>query len=129
MPGASGSADLETSGEKRQQQSDENDHSQQSKTVHEGEHRRLLRHNVRDESVGLMDRVWCCSSARHEKMARSVDELADRAISIRKVADQDALVILRAPFQHRGNEGDAETSAPVTAKIHQTGSFVVFVLR
>ena len=45
------------------------------------------------------------------------------------MADEHALMILRAPFEHRGDECDPEAGAPVPAQVRQARAFVVLVLR
>src|SRR5260221_1176189 len=47
-------ADFETPDQERQRQARQHDQSQQVKTIHERDHRRLLSHHVSDHSVCLM---------------------------------------------------------------------------
>src|ERR1700719_1097881 len=43
--------------------------------------------------------------------------------------DENTLVILSPSFEHRSDECNPEASAPVAAKVRQTGALVFFVFR
>src|SRR5260370_41528627 len=74
-----------------------------------------------------MDRIRSAGPARHQIVARPVHELCDDSVGRCDVAYQNALMVLSPPLEHRGDERDAETGAPVSAEIRQTRSFVVLV--
>src|SRR5262249_28086734 len=103
------------------------DQRQQVEAIHKREHRGLLGHRVSDHSVSPLNRVWSAESARHQVMTRSPHELPNGLISGTEIAYQHALMILRSPLEHRGDERDTEASAPVAAEVGQARSLIVLV--
>src|ERR1700724_201862 len=75
-----------------------------------------------------MNRIRSAGSARKQVTAGAVDELLDDPIGGTEVADENALMVLGPPCQHRGNECNPEARAPVAAEVHQARTFVVLVL-
>jgi len=75
-----------------------------------------------------MNRVRTAGSACHQVTARAVNELLDGSIGRSEMADEDTLMILGPPFQHRGDECNPEAPAPVPAEVGQARTFVVLVL-
>ena len=75
MPGARRFADFEPADQERQRQTRQHDQTEQVKTIHEREHRGLLRHYASDHSVRLMDRVGGARAARYKEVARVPHEL------------------------------------------------------
>jgi hypothetical protein len=81
------------------------------KAVHGGKHGRLLYHQARHQTIGLMDRVGTAGSACHQVTARAVNELLDGPIGRSEMAGEDALMILGPPLQHCGDECNPEAAA------------------
>src|SRR5216683_7673727 len=75
-----------------------------------------------------MNRIRTAGSACEQVTAGAVDELLDGPIGGTEVADEDALMILGPPFEHRGDECNAEAPAPVPAEVRQARTFVVLAL-
>src|SRR5260370_40931910 len=74
-----------------------------------------------------MDRVRSARAARYQIVARLAHEPPHAWVGGSEVAHQHALVVLGSPLQHRGDERDTETGAPVAAKVHDARSLVVLV--
>jgi hypothetical protein len=75
-----------------------------------------------------MNRIRTAGSACKQVTTCAVDELLDRPISGSEVADENALMILGPPFEHRGNECNPEAPTPIAAEQRQARTFVVLVL-
>src|SRR5580658_10750339 len=106
---------FEPPSKERQRQPCEHYDRKQVKTIHERKHRRLLIHHVADQSVRLMGCIRSRGSAGHQEMARGRYESPYTLVGSSQMTGQHALMILRAPLEHGGNERDAEACAPVTA--------------
>jgi hypothetical protein len=63
-----------------------------------------------------MDRIRTAGSPRKQVTAGAINELLDGPIGGSEVADEDALVILGPPFQHRGHECNAESFRPSSSR-------------
>ena len=56
-----------------------------------------------------------------------MERVAVIRIAVGNVRDEDGLVVLRPPRQHRCDKGNAEAGALISEKIREARGFVVFV--
>src|SRR5215472_2058513 len=75
-----------------------------------------------------MDGVRTTCSASKQVVTGVVDELLYTPIGGSEMADEHALMVLAPPFEHRGDECDAEAPTPVTTEVGQARTFVVLIL-
>jgi len=72
--------------------------------------------------------VSCRITVIDEAICKVLYILRKRSIETRDVRDQHRLVVLSAPCEHRGHEGNAEASTLIAEKVGEARRFVVFVL-
>ena len=78
--------------------------------------------------LGVVSGVSGREAVDGEVAGEGMERIAVVRIAVRNVGDEDGLVVLRPPRQHRSDESDAEAGALISEKIREARGFVVFVL-
>ena len=78
--------------------------------------------------LGVLSGIRGREAVYGEIAGEGMKRVAVVRVAVRNVRDEDGLVVLRSPRQHRGDKGDAEAGALIAEEIREARGFVVFVL-
>ena len=118
MPGG-GLAEVEFADEQREGSADQDDPAESREAIERTLKRRLQLKELTEFCLGVLSGVGGREAMDGEIVGDGMKRLAVVCVAVRNVRDEDGLVVLRPPREHRGDKSYAEAGALISEEIRE----------
>ena len=119
---------FESSNQKHERHSQQHKPPKRRKAIHKRQVSSLPLQQIERPRLRVNHSVRMCETVRRKILREVAEKLLISRIERRGVRHQHRLMILRSGRQQRGDKRNPETSALVSKKIGQAGSFIILLL-